>query len=293
MKLQKIGELIQSKKKTISHKVHKVIETNPEDWIIVENHHEPLIKKEDFEQVQDIVFNRDIRINKDNKYDIFSGHLKCEDCGNSLTNKKAKNNEYYYCTSFLKEKTCSNHAISKKNLLSDTLKMINSQIQLILEIDNQIENIISEKDINYDLEILNNRIKEIDNNISKYKRLQDIIKDDLACDYITREEYLEYKNEYNEFLKRFEYEKKQTIKKIENVGFKSNENMEWIEKFKHNTNLEELTKSVIDELIDDILVCDDGKIRIVFKYKDKYIQAIDFIKKHKCDIITQEIALTC
>ena len=27
-------------------------------------------------------------------------------------------------------------------------------------------------------------------------------------------------------------------------------------------------------------------IRIIFKYEDKYFEALDFINKHKCDIIS-------
>ena len=39
------GDLIQSKKRTISHKIHKVVENSFEDWIIIPNHHEAIISR--------------------------------------------------------------------------------------------------------------------------------------------------------------------------------------------------------------------------------------------------------
>lgn len=38
-----IGDLIQGKKKVESYRNHKLIDTNEEEWIIIKNHHEPII----------------------------------------------------------------------------------------------------------------------------------------------------------------------------------------------------------------------------------------------------------
>ena len=47
-----------------------------------------------------------------------------------------------------------------------------------------------------------------------------------------------------------------------------------------------INKKIIDELIDDIVIDKNKNIRIIFKYEDKYFEALDFINKHKCDIIS-------
>ena len=46
---------------------------------------------------------------------------------------------------------------------------------------------------------------------------------------------------------------------------------------------------MVDEIIDDIFVCSDGNIKIVFKYKNEYFEAMDFTKNNKCDIITTDV----
>ena len=48
---------------------------------------------------------------------------------------------------------------------------------------------------------------------------------------------------------------------------------------------DELNRLLIDELIEDIVVSEDGNIKVIFKYEDKYFEALDFINKQKYDII--------
>ena len=47
----------------------------------------------------------------------------------------------------------------------------------------------------------------------------------------------------------------------------------------------ELNRLLIDELIEDIVVSEDGNIKVIFKYEDKYFESLDFINKQKYDII--------
>ena len=52
-----------------------------------------------------------------------------------------------------------------------------------------------------------------------------------------------------------------------------------------NSKINELNRLLIDELIEDIVVSEDGNIKVIFKYEDKYFEALDFINKQKYDII--------
>ncbi len=54
---------------------------------------------------------------------------------------------------------------------------------------------------------------------------------------------------------------------------------------KKEEKINELNRLLIDELIEDIVVSEDGNIKVIFKYEDKYFEALDFINKQKYDII--------
>ena len=49
--------------------------------------------------------------------------------------------------------------------------------------------------------------------------------------------------------------------------------------------INELNRLLMDELIEDIVVSEDGNIKVIFKYEDKYFEALGFINKQKYDII--------
>ena len=66
---------------------------------------------------------------------------------------------------------------------------------------------------------------------------------------------------------------------------KKNSDTDWMNIFKKKEKINELNRLLIDELIEDIVVSEDGNIKVIFKYEDKYIEALDFINKQKYDII--------
>ena len=104
--LQKLQEIIN---------YNKWIDVCKDEWIITENHHEPIISKDKFDEVQQIL-NRKTKVNKNDDIDLFSGYLKCSHCGSNLIIKKSKNQIYYYCSSYIKYKSCLKYSINKKKL---------------------------------------------------------------------------------------------------------------------------------------------------------------------------------
>lgn len=85
------------KNRKINPKVAKSIHVTSDEWIEFPNYHKPLVSEEDFNFVQDIIYKRDNKVNKQGEYNIFSGHLICADCGNSITPKKNSTGNEYYC----------------------------------------------------------------------------------------------------------------------------------------------------------------------------------------------------
>ena len=54
---------------------------------------------------------------------------------------------------------------------------------------------------------------------------------------------------------------------------------------KKEEKINELKRLLRDELIENMVVSEDGNIKVIFKYEDKYFEALDFINRQKCDII--------
>ena len=112
--------------------------------------------------------------------------------------------------------------------------------------------------------------------------LRNSIKEDLKENFISEEEYWQYNKEYSDKSKKIKEdiqlyeEEKETIK---------NNDTDWMNIFKKKEKINELNRLLIDEFIEDIVVSEDGNIKVIFKYEDKYFEALDFINKQKYDII--------
>lgn len=75
-----------------------------------------------------------IKVNKNNEIDLFSGYLKCFHCGGHLIIRKSKNQVYYYCSAYIKDKNCLKYSINKKKLEKLVIEELNSSLSV--ELDN-------------------------------------------------------------------------------------------------------------------------------------------------------------
>jgi len=130
--------------------------------------------------------------------------------------------------------------------------------------------------------IISNLYSKKEGKKEKYIMLRNSIKEDLKENFISEEECWQYNKEYSDKIKKIKEdiqlyeEEKETIK---------NNDTDWMNIFKKKEKINELNRLLIDELIEDIVVSEDGNIKVIFKYEDKYFEALDFINKQKYDII--------
>lgn len=130
--------------------------------------------------------------------------------------------------------------------------------------------------------IISNLYSKKEGKKEKYIMLRNSIKEDLKENFISEEEYWQYNKEYSDKIKKIKEdiqlyeEEKETIK---------NNDTDWMNIFKKKEKINELNRLLIDELIEDIVVSEDGNIKVIFKYEDKYFEALGFINKQKYDII--------
>lgn len=272
-----IGSIIQGKRKRVSHKNHSIVRSCEEEWIKTEEHHKPIINSNVFFQVQNIMYNRNVRANSEGKFNTFSGYLKCSDCNCNLHRLKKKKGNiekvFYYCGTYLKKKQCKKHYITEDELNIIVLKLLNNYIELICNIEDKLHDEIVDSSIEYTNEVKKLKIIKIDKEIDNTQKLLDELKNDYKNNYISDEDFDMFKSKYLYNLNNLKMEKESL-----NQNIISKVNLEWIKRFKKVGKLETLNKSIIDEFIDNIYVDDDRNIRIEFKFKSNYEEAIMYLK---------------
>ena len=68
-----IGSLVQCKRTRISHKTHNMVRVAEDEWVVSKERHNAIIKEEVFNQVQNILYNRNVRVNKNGKFYKYTG----------------------------------------------------------------------------------------------------------------------------------------------------------------------------------------------------------------------------
>ncbi|MCM1328000.1 MAG: recombinase family protein [Ruminococcus sp.] len=142
------GKTVSHKREIKSFKDKRIIERPEEDWIVVENTHEPLVSESDFETVKARVSvkTRDKTTNPDN---IFRGIVYCPDCGkrHGFSKRQCDKNSKgaYRCATMVKygKEYCSNHYITFEQLYEVVLR------------DVQRHTALAEKDFDRYVDILN------------------------------------------------------------------------------------------------------------------------------------------
>lgn len=117
-----LGKLVYGKQRNKSMKSKEKVRNPKEDWIVVENCHEPIITQELWDTVHKIL-NAKHRPAKAGEVQMFAGLLYCSDCGHCLTysQKQRKDGSYHGAYSCWMYKThgkeyCASHTVRENQL---------------------------------------------------------------------------------------------------------------------------------------------------------------------------------
>lgn len=282
-----IGNMVQGKNTTISYKIKQCRSIPKEDWIIVEGTHEPIIDKETFDSAQ-ALFNKHIRKSPNKReVDLFSGLMRCSDCGRAM-NKKTNIHSYgtyhyYRCVTArkMRKSACSNHTIRVDKLEQAVLVTIQKMIDASVSMSEIIEKINNSEKRSGESAHLKKTLKS---HIVEREKLINMIADlypDWKSGNISQEEYKVLKERLNGKLSVLD-EKIDALNRSANELSKGiSEENEFLAHFKKYGNIDRLTRPLLTELVEEILVREGGDIEVVFKFKDAYAEAAEYIEMNK------------
>lgn len=274
-----IGVLAQGKRGTPNYKVRVVQAKDETKWVKVENAHEPLISYEDFAAVTEMM-KRDMRSSQDGEH-IFSGFLFCGDCGATMIRKtvpsKGKKYIYYVCSKNKSGKGCKAHSISAKEVEEKVFTAIHDQVELVINLEKALELIedLSHKDrrvFNYETQIT-----KLTEDIERYQRLKLRLYEDLTDGIVDKSEYFDFRERYTNIIEEKAQTKERLEKECKQAVGTGTTMRNWVTLFKEHENIEEINRRVLMSLVDRILIHENRVIEIVFKYKDEFEQALEYV----------------
>ena len=242
-----------------------------EDWIIVENTHEPIIDKETWEKAQSLLKKRTRELDLETNKNIFAGFVKCGDCGRAMTKnmwRRADGSKTYslYCGTYKRngKQYCTSHtlpmAVLEDIVLGDLKAIVDS-------VDNLKELVQSQSFTASKVKrIADTELGKIKAELERVKRLKKSIYEDYREELISKEEFLSYREDY---LKKEELYSKQ----IEALEEKKKDNVTedvfetpWLKRLLELKDIESLDRDIVVEMISEIRVYENRKIKITYNF---------------------------
>ncbi len=277
-----IGTLVQGKRTTPNHKVKKTIQKPREEWIRVEDSHPAIIEKEDFLAVERLLM-QDTRVapKEENVY-LLSGLVFCGDCKqNMVRNSVCRNGKtyvYYMCGNNRTNKACSSHRISEAALEQAVYLSLKEHIANILNVERILQCIETLPVHQEEVQKTDAQLIKKQEEIARYSRLKTTLYESLSDGLINKAEYLELKAGYDIKIADAQAASEKLKEELECLLQNRTGSSLWIEQFKKHRNITELTRHIAVTLIDRIMVFEDCRIDIRFRYQYDYERALELIR---------------
>lgn len=244
------------------------VQVQKDDWIIVENTHEPIIDKETWNTTQGLLKRRTRQLGFQNNVSMFAGFLTCGDCGRAMAkitwNKKVR----YVCGTYKRySKVCTSHSIPEEKLISIVLEDVNYILSKIDNIKSLVEE--AQKDANKHNQDSNDKdsLLNIEAQLNKIKHLKKSTYEDYRTGLLTKEEFIEYKADYDKQERSIE----KLIQDMNDKSISQEEAIiesEFVKSLKNTSRIDTLDRVVLESFYDKIYIYEDKRIKFKYKFQE-------------------------
>lgn len=275
-----IGDMVQGKHEKLSYKSKKIVPVDKQDWCVVEGTHEPIIDKKTFYKAQSL-FNQHIYTNnKQGKVGLFSGLLRCAECGAAMRKKTnysgTKTYVYYLCGTFTKKNKdlCTSHRIREDRLEKAVLTAIKAFVKASVN----MAELIKTRSENKSTDSFVKALKKAREKLEQYDNMAFSLYKDFKTGVISKTDYASFQKKIPELqeelrLKIAELEK--TIDEYDNAK----ERAFSLDELEEYLGIRKLNRKILTEIIDKIYIHENNEITIDFKFKNEFNMAKSYLEQ--------------
>ena len=275
------GVLVQGKETTPSYKVHKRITKDESEWSVIEDSHEAIISKIDFDSVQKVLKCDTRRSPGGKAVGLFSGMVFCGDCGASMVRKTVPAGEkkyvYYVCSAHKQNKSCSPHRMRDSTLEEIVLDSLKQHISEVVD----MSELLAITDTAPLRTAQAQKVqRQLDKKHEEYEKLQKLLMslyENLADGIIDREEYTRLKASFTTRADEAEKQMDALREQLEDIHNHGTENA-WMNEFVRRQGLTSLDRAVVVALIDKILIHSNDVVEIIYRWQDEFAWQLDILR---------------
>ncbi len=276
-----IGILEQGRVTTPSYRVKRLVNKPRKEWAVVENCHEAIIDRFDFESVQKVLA-LDTRTSVSGKaVELFSGMVYCGECGSSMVRKTVPSGKkkyvYYVCAGHKEHKNCSAHSLRNTALDEIVLEALKKYIRDVIDLSDLLELTDTAQLQQAGVRKLQVRLDKKREEIDRNQALLRSLYESLADGVIDRDEYQDLKKTYSRRRAEAEAQAEAIQEEMSRETANLSEGRGWMEQFRKHQNINALERSIIVTLIERILIFRDRRVEIVYRWQNEFRWQMDLL----------------
>jgi DNA invertase Pin-like site-specific DNA recombinase len=257
-----------------------------DEWIIVENTHEPIVSQELYDQANAVFDENAAEYKKHRHNRDYENHLRsdlilygvafCADCGKALARRKAKGSTkrqpfwYYACKRHIDLHACSPKKINETDLYDAIYYAIRVQIQRFVDVTGILERLNRDNSYQSRLMRMDNEIGETEMELRRLATLRQAVYEDYASKLLTASEY-QYAIEKYDAETEVKQHSLEACKK-ERAEYTKNTTQadKWLLAFSRFMDDKSLSLEMVQAFVERVEVSEMNKVSITFKFQDEY-----------------------
>ena len=275
-----IGVLEQGRITTPSYKVKRIVQKPRDEWAVIENNHEPIIDKFDFETTQRVLAMDTRTAQAGQPVELFSGITYCGECGGAMIRKTVpygkKKYVYYVCANHKERRACYPHSLRTEALENIVLEALQAHIQEVCDLEDLSKLADSAQLQQAKMRKLQARLDKKQEEIDRMHTLLRSLYENLADGILNQDEYKDLKKTYTQ--RREEAEQRAELLREEMDRESASMDTSWMEQFRHCRNIIALDRRLVVSLIVRVIIFRDKRVEIVYRWQNEFDLQRDLLR---------------
>ena len=253
-----IGTLIQNRTETFAPKMSK--NNDESQWIVFEDHHQPIISKELFNKIKQRTYKKTSKQAVKSYFDELKGKVRCGGCGKVPKRHfigSGENRQFYYKCDYPVSENCCSDRLYADELKAAVIKAMDMQLTIAYEKIDKLKIKMSDEKTNTE-----NDIKKLAEKLNLLRNKKMSLYTDYKSGILSKEDFISQRNHISDMISDIEI-KTEKLNNIKTDILKKSENL------LQKTICDKLPKEqLIKQLVKEIHIYPGKRIEIAWNFED-------------------------
>lgn len=259
----------------------KIVNVPKEEWIIIENTHEALIGREDFDKVQESLAENISNFRSTHgkngfnhaQFNLVGEKIVCADCGKVMgfrTEGTKHVKKFYRCKTYLDtvKKGCTNHKVSLDAVNKIVFETIREHMNVCIDKEETVRRMNAKTNNLKKYDIYGKEADKIRKELQKTTEVKAGIFEDYRDKLIDEEQYVQISEKYAGKIKELTARLDEMLKAQAVYSKEYHIDEDWKAVVEKYLNKRKLTREMVEAFVDRVVVHEDAKVDVYLKYDD-------------------------